>query len=65
MQSPVYASHSTGLHGSSSAASPVDMRGSWACVSTVGSTRYPQTVKITSESFTTGRIAGLALAGGR
>ena len=52
------------LAGSSSAASPVDMRGSWACVSTVGSTRYPQTVRITSENFTTGQITGTDLGGG-
>ena len=52
------------LAGSTIAADPVDMRGSWACVASVGSTRYPQTIKITSENFTTGRIAGTDVGGG-
>jgi hypothetical protein len=52
------------LAGLSSAASPVDMRGSWACVTSSGSSKYPQTVTITSEDFTTGRIAGKDFGGG-
>ena len=50
--------------GSSSAVGPVDMRGSWACVAEVGSARYPQTITITSQSFTTGRIVGTDVGGG-
>jgi hypothetical protein len=52
------------LAGSVSAAAQVDMRGSWACVASVGSIRYPQTIGITSEDFTTGRIVGTDVGGG-
>ncbi|HYO41832.1 MAG TPA: hypothetical protein VES19_01430 [Candidatus Limnocylindrales bacterium] len=52
------------LAGPSSAADPVDMRGTWACVATVGSARYPQTIRIKSENFTTGRISGTDVGGG-
>jgi hypothetical protein len=52
------------LAGSVSAVAQVDMRGLWACVASVGSTRYPQTIDITSEDFTTGQIAGTDVGGG-
>ena len=51
------------LAGSGRAASPVDLRGSWACVAAVGSTRYAQTVTITSEDAA-GRFAGSDVGGG-
>src|ERR1035437_9813825 len=35
-----------------------DLRGDWEAVATVGSTTYQQTLHITSEDFTTGKIAG-------
>jgi hypothetical protein len=36
----------------------IDLRGSWDSLSTVGSARYPQTIHITSEDFSTGVISG-------
>jgi hypothetical protein len=37
---------------------PVDIRGQWALTTTVGTTKYPQTLDITSEDFASGQIQG-------
>jgi hypothetical protein len=41
----------------------IDLRGSWNSVSTVGSAKYPQTIHITSEDFSTGVISGTDVGG--
>ena len=45
------------------AAGPVDVRGSWDGYSVVGTAQYHDTVDFKSEDFSTGAIAGTAIAG--
>jgi hypothetical protein len=43
---------------------PLDLRGDWAWVSTVGSLRFPQTVHVETQDVATGRIAGTDIGNG-
>jgi hypothetical protein len=40
------------------ASKPVDIRGTWDMVAIAGTSQYPQTMRITSEDFSTGALAG-------
>ena len=42
----------------STSAKPIDIRGTWDMVAIAGTSRYPQTMQITSEDFITGALAG-------
>ena len=41
----------------------IDLRGNWDSVSTVGSAKYPQTIHITKEDFSTGVFSGTDVGG--
>jgi hypothetical protein len=51
-------SSTTGGPGAASPNKLTDIRGSWDEVSIVGTARYPQTLTITSEDFSTGALTG-------